>query len=306
LKTTTLIADSLGKKLHTLKWIPGGDIKAVVQIVHGIAEHAERYNHFANFLTRNGFAVYAHDHQGHGKTDPNHLGYVEDGDAFELMVKNVRDIYRNISIEHPGIPHILFGHSMGSFLVQRYMQISDTEPDGIIYSGSNGKPPVILGVGIMLANLIIRIYGPGAESKLIHKMIFGPYNKHFKPNNTELDWLTRDPEMVQLYIDDPFCNFIPSVSFFGDLFKGLKKLHSHKPFADHSNEIPIMLLAGDSDPVSGMGKGIKNLEKLIRKSGIKDIQVKLYPGGRHEMLNETNRDEVMNDLLSWISIVLKH
>ena len=288
-----------------MKWTPESESpNGVVQIVHGLSEHAERYNHFANFLTRHGFAVYSHDHRGHGKTDPDSLGHIESTDGFHLMAENINDVYQHISSEYSDTPHILLGHSMGSFLVQRLMQISNLRPDGIIYSGSNGKPPAMLRVGIFLSKVISKMYGPDAKGELLFKMTFGSYNNHFKPIKTEVDWLSRDPEMVQLYADDPLCNAVPTASFFRHMFEGVQQLHSHRPFSDHNPNIPILILSGDSDPVSNMGKGIRNLEKLIIMSGVQDLQVLLYPGGRHEMLNETNREEVMNDILNWINRIL--
>lgn len=301
-KQSLYILDRTGKKLHVLKWTPDSDqVRGVVHIVHGLAEHSGRYHHVANFLNQNGFVVYAHDHRGHGKTGEDHLGHIDADNGFDLMVSGIADIQTEIQNNFTNLPVFIIGHSMGSFLLQRYLQITEKEPNGVIYSGSNGKPPPILGIGILIAKIISKIYGADAKSSLLHKMTFGAYNSHFKPAKTELDWLSRDPEMVQFYIDDPLCNAVPSASFFGSIFKGLKSVHSHEPFSDHSKDLPILIISGDNDPVSDMGKGIKSLEKLIRKSGITNLTVKLYEGGRHEMFNEINRDEVLNDLLNWLN-----
>jgi alpha-beta hydrolase superfamily lysophospholipase len=307
LKTSFYISDAHQKKIHILKWVPdSGSTRGVVQIIHGLAEHAERYNLFAGFLNKNGFIVYAHDHRGHGKTDPYSLGYIESDDGFHTMVKNIEDVRSAISEDNPGLPLILFGHSMGSFLLQRYMQLYDQTPAGLIYSGSNGKPPASISAGILLSGLLIKLKGKEAKSPLLHGMTFGAYNKRFKHPRTDLDWLSRDPEMVDLYIDDPYCGFVSSTSFFHHFFKGLKTLHAHKPFADHDLSVPILVMSGGSDPVSNMGKGIRNLEKRLKKSGVTNLNVHLYENGRHEMLNEINRSEVMNDILAWIKKQLNH
>jgi alpha-beta hydrolase superfamily lysophospholipase len=289
------------KALKAKKWLPDeSPPEAVVLIVHGIGEHSERYNHFANFLTKNGLAVAAYDHRGHGKTDPDNLGFVSDENGFDLLVNDLDYVFKDIQKAFPEIPIILFGHSMGSFITQRFMQLFDHKPAGIIYSGSSGKPPLSLYAGIPVSSLNQKIFGPAHTSRIIHNLVFGAYNKKFKPNRTEVDWLSRDQGMVDLHVDDPECGFISSISLYHQLFSGLKELHSHKPFANHEPGIPVLLISGDHDPVSNMGKGVHNLEKLLISSGIKNITKKLYPGGRHEMLNEINRDEVMNDILEWI------
>jgi len=306
LKISFHITDAHRKKIHILKWVPdSGKSRGVVQIIHGLAEHAERYNHIARFLNENGFTVYAHDHRGHGKTDPNSLGYIDSADGFHTMVKNIEDVRSAIADENPGLPMVLFGHSMGSFLLQRYMQLYDHTPAGLIYSGSNGNPPASITAGMLLSRLLIKLRGKGAKSPLLHNMTFGAFNKKFKNPRTDMDWLSRDPDMVDLYIDDPYCRFVCSTSFFYHFFRGLKTLHAHRPFADHDLTVPILVVSGDSDPVSDMGKGIRNLEKRLKKSGTENVTVKLYKNGRHEMLNETNRDEVMDDILQWLDSITK-
>ncbi|MCC5942266.1 MAG: alpha/beta hydrolase [Balneolaceae bacterium] len=300
MKSSSALKDSTGKSLYLYTWTPPRKPVAAVQIIHGMAEHAGRYNQFANFLTKSGYVVIAHDHRGHGKTDPDQLGFVEEEKGFELLTENVHDVYQHLKETYPDLPVIMLGHSMGSFLLQRLLQTSEVHPDGIIYSGSNGKPPFTLHAGILISSILKKVFGADAKSPLLEKLSFGAYNKTFKPNRTEFDWLSRDNEMVDLYIDDPLCGFTCTTSFYYQLFTGIKAIHSHKPFADHSKEIPILVLSGDHDPVSNMGKGIKNLEKTIRNSGIHELDVQLYPGGRHEMLNETNREEVMVTILEWI------
>ena len=289
------------KKLNTKQWLPDEGLpRAVVLIVHGLAEHLERYNHFAKFLASHQIAAIAYDHRGHGHTDPGSLGYIDDELGFDLLVEDLRFVYEEAQNSFPELPLILFGHSMGSFITQRFMQLSKHQPAGLIYSGSNGKPPLSLYAGIHVAALIKKIYGPKHRSKFIHDLVFGAYNKKFKPNRTESDWLSRDETMVDLHQDDPKCGFISTISLYHQLFSELIKMHAHQSFASHDSTIPVMLISGSRDPVSNMGKGIHNLERLLLSSGVKMVAKKLYPEGRHEMLNETNRDEVMNDILEWI------
>lgn len=301
LKQTFTISDHLSKKLHAVRWTTDEQPKGVVLIVHGLAEHCERYNHFARFLNENSYHVIAYDHRGHGKTDPDNLGFIEGENGFDLMVMNLHDVYQYISEVYPDLPITLFGHSMGSFISQRFMQLFDRKPTALVYSGSTGKPPFMLNVGILLSAVLGNMFGKDSKSKLLDKLSFGAYNNYFKPNRTDSDWLSRDTDMVDLYIDDPYCGFICSNSFYHQLFTGIRGLHSHTPFADHDLTIPILLLSGDQDPVSGMGKGFKNLEKILKKNGVKDLTSLLYPGGRHEMLHEINRDDVFSDILDWLN-----
>lgn len=305
MKETFTISDHLNKKLHAVKWTTDHKPKGVVLIVHGLAEHSERYNHFAKFLNANNYHVVAYDHRGHGKTDPDQLGVIDHDDKFNLMVKNLNDVYQYMTDSYPELPIILFGHSMGSFITQRFMQLHDAEPAALIYSGSNGKPPLMLQAGIMISAILKNLFGNHSKSKLLDKLSFGAYNKKFKPNRTDYDWLSRDTDMVDLYVDDPLCGFICSNSFYYKLFKGIQDIHAHPKFADHNPDIPVLLLSGDHDPVSNMGKGIKNLNKILKKSGVSDVTTHLYEGGRHEMLNEINRDEVFDNLLEWINLKME-
>tara|TARA_R100001143_G_scaffold63387_1_gene70103 strand:+ start:39086 stop:40003 length:918 start_codon:yes stop_codon:yes gene_type:complete len=305
LKETFTISDHLNKKLHAVVWTTDHKPKGVILIVHGLAEHSGRYSHFAKFLNSNNYHVFAYDHRGHGKTDPDHLGVIDHNDEFNLMVKNLNDVFQYVSSAYPNLPIILFGHSMGSFISQRFMQLYDAKPDALIYSGSNGKPPLLLHAGIQISALLKSFFGKDSKSNLLDRLSFGAYNRHFKPNRTDYDWLSRDTDMVDLYVDDPLCGFICSNSFYHQLFKGIQDIHAHPVFADHNPDIPVLLLSGDQDPVSNFGKGIRNLEKIMRKSGVSDITTHLYEGGRHEMLNEINRDEVFDNLLQWMNLEIE-
>lgn len=305
MKETFTISDHLNKNLHAVKWSTDHKPKGVILIVHGLAEHSERYSHFANFLNSNSYHVIAYDHRGHGKTDPDELGVIDEDNSFNLMVNNLNDVYQYVSESYPELPIILFAHSMGSFISQRFLQLYDIEPTALIYSGSNGKPPLMLHAGILISASLQSLYGKHSKSKLLDKLSFGAYNSHFKPNRTDFDWLSRDTDMVDLYDDDPLCGFICSNSFYHQLFKGIKAIHSHDLFADHNPDIPILLLSGGQDPVSNMGKGIKSLKRILEKSGVKDVTTHLYDGGRHEMLNEINRDEVFSNFLKWLNQKIK-
>lgn len=296
-----------GKELHAKKWVPAnGNPKAAVLIIHGIAEHSGRYGQFAEFLAGHQFAAIAFDHRGHGKTDPDRLGLVDSSDQFITMVSDIDYVSDDVQKQFAGIPLIFFAHSMGSFLCQRYLQLYENKPDGIIYSGSSGKPPFYMHGGIILARLIRKFKGKQYKSKLIRNLTFGPYNAMFKPNRTNHDWLTRDENEVDSYIEDPYCGFLPSVSLLHDLFNGLDQLHRTKPFIGSDPTIPILMLSGKDDPVGYMGEGAMRLEKQLLGSGATRLDLKLYDNARHVLLNEFNREEVMDDIIEWVEMALNN
>jgi len=293
------------KKLYAITWVPEiSKPKGVVLIIHGIAEHSGRYEQFAEFLTENQLAVIAFDHRGHGKTDPEKLGLVDSSDQFITMVSDIEYVRYEAQKQFVDIPLFIFAHSMGSFLFQRYLQLYDYKPDGIIYSGSNGKPPFYMHGGIFLARLIRKIKGKQFKSKFIRNLTFGPYNAMFKPNRTNHDWLTRDEKEVDSYVEDPRCGFLPSVSLLHDLFSGLDHLHRTKPFAGSDPAIPILMISGKDDPVGYMGEGTQRLEKQLKESGVTRLTLKLYDDARHVLLNEFNREDVMEDIIQWMESIL--
>jgi len=292
-----------GKKLFTRVWKPNdGAPRAVVLITHGMAEHSARYARFAEYLTERQIAAVSYDHRGHGKTGEDHPGYIRSSDGFHLMISDFAEMRTFAEEEFPSLPLFIFAHSMGSFLVQRHLQLQDDAPAGVIYSGSSGAVPALLPVGIILSSAIAMARGGDHRSTLIHNLTFKPYNDHFKPVRTPHDWISRDPDEVELYDNDPLCGFIPSISFYRDFFKGLKRTLQHKPFT--AGKYPVMIVSGSHDPVSDMAKGIEPLKQKLIRSGIEELAVKIYPKARHEPLNEINRAEVMGDVYRWIDDLL--
>ena len=295
--------DSSGLELNVYKWIPKGQALGVVQISHGMTENILRYDEFAEFLNDKGFIVYGHDHRGHGETAKckENFGYLADADGFDWLVRDLHELMIKIKCENEKLPLYLFGHSMGSFVSQRFVELHGNELDGLILSGSNGEPIKLLSLAIFLSKLEIMIFGRRHVSKMLNKISFGTFNKKFKPNRTNCDWLCSVESEVDKYINNEYCGFICTSSFYYDFFRGLKEIHKDKNFERIPKDLPIYLLAGDMDPVGLFGKGIINLYEKLKNNGIKDVSYKLYKGKRHEILNEDNKDEVMNDVLSWLS-----
>jgi alpha-beta hydrolase superfamily lysophospholipase len=307
-RTSIPFITSDGHSVQILQWVPESEPIAIVQLVHGMAEHIERYSEFARFLSSKGFLVFGHNHPGHGpaKAASNRLGQIPGNDPFHRLVSVTHEVCSLIQKNHPKLPHFLFAHSMGSFIVQRMMQLSPPSPPpaGIIYSGSSGRPPALLLPGLLLAGLIRQIPGAGHRpSKLMDRLTFGPYNNAFKPNRTTHDWLSRDTDRVDRYVADPACGFIYPAHFYHSFFSGLRQLHNHRPFCNQPNT-PVMLISGSRDPVSNMAKGVHNLEQILIDSGCHSVTKKIYPECRHELLNEIGREGVMHDVHQWMVQIL--
>ena len=292
-------------KIFVYKWLPDENVKVkgVVQIAHGMAETAARYEGFARALTNDGFIVYANDHRGHGKTagEASKLGDLGE-DGFNSMVENMHELNERIKEENPDLPIFLFGHSMGSFLTQRYICLYGSELKGAIISGSCGKQGITIDIARLIAKREIVKIGRAGKSNKLDKLSFGSYNKSFKPNRTAFDWLSRDNSEVDKYIDDPFCGTVFTAGFFYDFLGGLKSIAEHKEIENVPKNLPIYIFSGDKDPVGKNGKGVLKLVKTYKEHGMVDLTYKLYNDGRHEMLNEINKEEVIADVLKWLNM----
>ena len=292
-----------GTDIYVYKWMPK-DLKAkgVVQISHGMAEHAARYERFASYLTKNGYIVYANDHRGHGKTagSVENLGYLGDREGFEWLVRDMHSLSKIIINENPSLQLFLLGHSMGSFAAQRYIMDYGNELSGVILSGSNGKQGIALKIGSALAKWEINKYGGKHQSVTMDNLVFAGYNKAFKPNRTSSDWISRDNEEVDKYINDPYCGTVFTAGFFYDFLTGLIKIEDKNNINKIPKNLPILIFSGDKDLVGKNGKGIIDLYNRFKNCGAKDVKYILYKNGRHEMLNEINRDEVMEDVVQWL------
>lgn len=276
--------------------------KGVIQIAHGMAETAARYERFAEILTANGFIVYANDHRGHGKTAKkiDTLGYLGEKEGFKLVVEDMAHLTKQIKEDHPTLPIYLFSHSMGSFAAQRYIMDFPIQINGLILSGSNGAQGFILKFGKILAKLEMRIRGKKAKSKLMNQLTFGSYNKNFQPQTTGSEWLTRDREELTKYLNNPYCGTIFPTSFYYEFLDTLEYIEDENNFRKIPKDLPIFLLSGDQDPVGDFGNGVIKLRNRYEQVGVKDLQMKLYEEARHELLNELNREEVMRDIIKWL------
>ena len=272
--------------------------KAVIMLAHGMAEHSMRYAEFAEFLNANGIDFYCHDQRGHGKSANGSLGHLRKGLDWKLMMDDLFTIRKKLI--HTDCPVILMGHSMGSFLVRCAVQVQPNLFDGLIISGTGDSQGLIGKAGAMLAKALCSTAGETAPANMMQDMVFGGYNKSFTNPRTPSDWLSRDEAVVDAYIADPWCGFVCTNGFFHELLHGIQMANDSKGIAKMNKQMPIYLFSGECDPVGNMGKGVINVKSALTKAGLKDVTLRLYPEGRHEMLNELNKAEVMNDLLAWV------
>lgn len=276
--------------------------KAVLQLVHGMAEHIERYSHFAKFLVEKGFIVYGNDHRGHGLTGERMgtLGFFADENGFDRVVNDLYSINRVIQTENPGIPIFLLGHSLGSFLVRRYIQCYSETIQGVILSGTRGNPGWAGKIGKLIAKIEIRTKGAKTPSPLLSLLSFGSFNKGIDKPRTEFDWLTRNDIIVDDYIQDPLCGFICSSGFFLDLFSGLEKIHDSESIKKIRKNLPILIFSGEKDPVGDNLSGVKKVVSQYKQNGLLNLETCFFENARHEMLNEINREEVYDLVLHWL------
>lgn len=274
--------------------------RAVVQISHGMCEYIGRYDDFAAFLCAQGYAVCGNDHLGHGTTaDGGTVGYFADRGGAELVLEDLHSMNRIAHENFPGLPVILFGHSMGSFFARWYASRWPDTIDGLVICGTGGPNP-LGGVGLVLTSLLTRLRGAKHRSKLINELAFGSYLRRFPDAKTPYDWISRDEEIVRTYAADRKCTFIFTVSGFHDLMTALKAVSSQQWANALPKQLPVLVISGDMDPVGDYGKGVRIVHGWLKKAGLKDLSMILYPGARHELVNETCRAQVYDDLRCWL------
>ena len=291
-------------KLHAVRYMPDSDtdIRCVVQIVHGMAEYIERYEEFAEFLTERGCVVTGEDHMGHGKSvgKSGKYGYFCEQDPATVLVRDVHRLKKTTQALYPEVPYIIMGHSMGSFITRNYMFRYGTGISAAVIMGTGMQSPALLKVSKAAAGVQKLFCGPKHVSGLIDKLAFGSYNKRIQNLATSFDWLSRDAERVDKYISDPLCGFVFTVNGFSTLFDLISRLNKQENLERIPSALPVLMVSGDADPVGDYGRGVQKAYESLQNAGLENITLKLYEGGRHELLNETNRDEVMQDVFRWI------
>lgn len=295
---------STGKnKIHARMCVPDAEPRAIVQIIHGIAEYIGRYDEFMSFLADNGIIAVGTDHLGHGKSIEceEQTGFFAYDNGWDYVVRDEEVLRLAMHENYPKLPIIVFGHSMGSFMTRTLLIRYPDAFNAAIISGTGNQGAALVNGGLFMGNLVTGLRGAHHYSKFLNNLAFGSYNKIYDNPKTEYDWLSRDEANVQKYIDDPLCGFIPSCSLFRDMMTGVKFITNKKNLTAMNKDMPVYFMSGDMDPVGECGKGVQKAYNNFLEAGMKDVSIKLYPGGRHEMLNEINKDEVYADILAWLN-----
>ena len=302
--TTFWLTANDRSRLYVNQWMPDGPPRALVMLSHGMAEHSGRYARLAQALCDAGYGLYAPDQRGHGRTaDEGTLGLYAEHDGWSKVVGDLASLNQHIGQQQPGLPIILLGHSMGSYIAQAYLLHHSASLDGAILSGSNFQPVALYRAARLIARVERLRQGLRGRSALIDFLSFGSFNKAFKPNRTAFDWLSRDPAEVDKYINDPLCGFRCTNQLWIDLLGGLQQISKASNLAQIDPGLPILVMGGECDPVSE-GKRLNSLADALREAGCQHLQLNIYPQARHEVFNETNRDEVTADVLSWLDQAL--
>ena len=304
MRTFTLPAsDGVAIQVHQC----GGEqpVRAALLLIHGMSEHAARYAEFGAALAARGIALYAPDLRGHGATGHAQglLGHFADHDGWQRVLQDLHALEGLIRERHPGVPLLLFGHSMGSYLAQAYLQRHGAGFAGAVLSGSNYQPVALYRLGQLVARLERWRQGPTGRSDLLEALTFGAFNRAFRPTRTSHDWLSRDPAAVDAYLGDPLCGFRCTNQLWIDLFGGLREITPLASLARIPHDLPLLVIGGERDPVSA-GRRQLDLADALRRAGLERVSARLYPDARHELLHETNRADVIAFLLDWLEAAL--
>jgi alpha-beta hydrolase superfamily lysophospholipase len=280
---------------------PAGEVVSILQISHGMCEYIERYGEFIDFLTSHGTLVCGNDHAGHGNsiTNMDDLGFFSEHLGYECLTEDLKKMTDLIRSEYPVTPYFILGHSMGSFVLRDYISKYAEGLSGVIISGTGGKNP-LASAGLGLASIIEGFKGPRYHSKMFNSVFFNGFTSHFRDEPSEFSWLTRDKQIVESYARDPKCNFIFTMNGFTNLLQLIKKVTASGWTKSIPTSLPILMISGKEDPVGNYGKGVSSVYAELREAGFEDLKLKLYEGGRHEMLNELNRLGVFQDIETWM------
>ena len=286
-------------KIHAIEWIPEGEVTAVLQMCHGMVEYIDRYHEFADFLTKHGVYVVGHDHLGHGKSvvSQEKLGFFHETDGNAYVIADIQQLRMQTAKKYPGVPYFIMGHSMGSFLVRQYLGLYSGGLSGAIIMGTGEQPSLVVNAGKLVCKIIAAIKGWDYRSKFVNNLAVGAYEKKMGAA-----WLSKNPENVKKYHEDPLCGFIFTVNAYYHMFSGIAKMNQQEKEGKVAKSLPLLFVAGKDDPVGNYGKGVENVYNKYKKCGYQDVQLKLYEEDRHEILNEEDKDVVFQDILTWLEI----
>ena len=289
--------------IHARKCIPDRAPRAVIQIAHGISEHIDRYREFMSALAENGFAVYANDHLGHGGSivTGDEKGFFAEKNGWSYVVGDMVKLHDMAEKEYPDIPYVMFGHSMGSFLTRNYIIDYPDKYDLAILSGTGHQSRALITGGRAVAETLVRLNGAHSNGQKLNDIAFGTYLSRISNARTPFDWLSCDSAEVDKYIADPLCGFVCTTSLYRDMMYGISYITSKSNINRMNKEKPVYFMSGAEDPVGDYGKGVEKAYKAFCDAGLKDVFMRLYPEGRHEMLNEKCKGRVYADILDWLN-----
>ena len=289
-------------EIHTIEWKPEGEVRAVLQICHGMVEYIRRYDEFAQFLCGEGYYVVGNDHLGHGKSiqAKSEYGFFNEKYGNACVLGDMHTLRQRTEKKYPGVPYFMLGHSMGSSLLRQYIQMYGNGLSGAVLMGTvaDHKKAALL-FGKRLCRVMAAFRGWHYRSKMVDNLVLGAYNKKFKPARTRADWITSDNENLDMYVADPLCSFMFTVNAYYNVFSGMIGIQRKESVYMIPKGLPVLFVSGADDPVGEFGKGVCKIYEKYRAAGIRDVTLRLYTGDRHEILNETDRDQVYKDLLGW-------
>lgn len=289
-------------KIRAIKWIPENEIKAVLQISHGMLEHIERYEEFAEYMAEHGVLVAGNDHIGHGNSvlGEECRGYFGEKDGNIVLIEDMHTLMNIIQEQYHNKPYFILGHSMGSFLTRQFITEYGNEIDGVVISGTGQQPLGLIKFGILVTKLIASFKGWNYRSKFVDFLALGGNNNKFKPARTKFDWLTRDDGIVDDYISDSRISFIFTLNGFYNMFKGMLRMNEPKKLEQIPKNLSMIFLSGENDPVGRFGKDVIKVFNMYEDLKLSNISMKLFKGDRHEILNELDREQVYEEILMWL------
>lgn len=299
---TFLSADGV-TQLHAVQWLPESEVRAVLQLVHGVAEYIMRYEPFAAFLTEHGFAVVGHDHLGHGLSVAEGAPrlYFGPKGSWDWVVSDIRTLQEQTRQQYPDVPYFILGHSMGSFLLRTYLARHPGTVDGAILMGTTHMNAIALAGAKLFAAIECLRIGEQPPSGAVLTLSFGTYNRKFAPNRTPYDWVTLSRATVDAYLTDPMCGENPSMGLFREMLDGMAFMGRPETVRKMDPNLPVLFVSGAMDPVGNFGRGVEKAFRLFQNNGMRNVSMKLYPQLRHEILNEDCKEEVFRDLLQWLT-----
>lgn len=289
-------------KIHGIEWLPKGEVKAVLQISHGMVEYIDRYDEFASWLVENGWYVTGNDHLGHGKsvTSEEKYGFFHVPDGNQCVIRDIHTLRERTGEKYPGVPYFMLGHSMGSFLLRQYLLRFGRGLAGAVIMGTGYKSRPVLCAGQVLCGLLAAVRGWNYRSRFIDRLGLGGYNRSFEPCESRRAWVTSDETIRSKYETDPLCSFTFTLNGYAQMFEGMKQIAGKRGAAKVPKDLPVLFVSGRQDPVGNFGRDVEKVYRLYKKAGVKDVSIRLYENDRHEVLNEQDRQQVYEDILKWM------